>query len=175
MSTALRCHHRVVSENHSVILSLQLMPYLVMDILTGYPGLPGLFFAAVCSGSLRFLLTLGVILLKYIVCHAMCHDLHIWKDDKWTCLSMEWSKPNILHLKRLSPSALCINQNYCGCQEWIFCMHLFCFYFIQHSLLQHQCAGCSDTGGSDQTAHQNVRETPDLDVQRTKWVSYLCL
>ncbi|XP_073337299.1 sodium-coupled monocarboxylate transporter 1-like [Pagrus major] len=30
----------------------QLMPYLVMDIMTGYPGLPGLFFAAVCSGSL---------------------------------------------------------------------------------------------------------------------------
>ncbi|XP_068162734.1 sodium-coupled monocarboxylate transporter 1-like isoform X2 [Antennarius striatus] len=30
----------------------QLMPYLVMDILTDYPGLPGLFFAAVCSGSL---------------------------------------------------------------------------------------------------------------------------
>ncbi|XP_068162732.1 sodium-coupled monocarboxylate transporter 1-like [Antennarius striatus] len=30
----------------------QLMPYLVMDILTDYPGLPGLFFAAVFSGSL---------------------------------------------------------------------------------------------------------------------------
>ncbi|KAM7366965.1 hypothetical protein PAMP_014896 [Pampus punctatissimus] len=30
----------------------QLMPYLVMDVLTGYPGLPGLFFAAVYSGSL---------------------------------------------------------------------------------------------------------------------------
>ncbi|KAM9334618.1 sodium-coupled monocarboxylate transporter 1-like [Symphorus nematophorus] len=30
----------------------QLIPYLVMDILTGYPGLPGLFFAAVFSGSL---------------------------------------------------------------------------------------------------------------------------
>nr|XP_046234541.1 sodium-coupled monocarboxylate transporter 1-like [Scatophagus argus] len=30
----------------------QLIPYLVMDVLTGYPGLPGLFFAAVCSGSL---------------------------------------------------------------------------------------------------------------------------
>ncbi|KAI3366885.1 hypothetical protein L3Q82_009527 [Scortum barcoo] len=30
----------------------QLMPYLIMDILTGYPGLPGLFLAAVYSGSL---------------------------------------------------------------------------------------------------------------------------
>ncbi|KAM9334617.1 sodium-coupled monocarboxylate transporter 1-like [Symphorus nematophorus] len=30
----------------------QLMPYLVMNILTDYPGLPGLFFAAVFSGSL---------------------------------------------------------------------------------------------------------------------------
>ncbi|XP_040886232.1 sodium-coupled monocarboxylate transporter 1-like [Toxotes jaculatrix] len=30
----------------------QLMPYLVMDILTDSPGLPGLFFAAVYSGSL---------------------------------------------------------------------------------------------------------------------------
>ncbi|XP_053170204.1 sodium-coupled monocarboxylate transporter 1-like [Scomber japonicus] len=30
----------------------QLMPYLVMDILTDYPGLPGLFFAGVYSGSL---------------------------------------------------------------------------------------------------------------------------
>uniref|UniRef100_A0A673BHN6 Solute carrier family 5 member 8 n=1 Tax=Sphaeramia orbicularis TaxID=375764 RepID=A0A673BHN6_9TELE len=30
----------------------QLMPYLVMDVLMGCPGLPGLFFAAVYSGSL---------------------------------------------------------------------------------------------------------------------------
>ncbi|XP_068162731.1 sodium-coupled monocarboxylate transporter 1-like isoform X2 [Antennarius striatus] len=30
----------------------QLIPYLVMDILSDYSGLPGLFFAAVCSGSL---------------------------------------------------------------------------------------------------------------------------
>ena len=30
------------------------MPYLVMDILRGYPGVPGLFMAAAYSGSLRF-------------------------------------------------------------------------------------------------------------------------
>ncbi|XP_035531766.1 sodium-coupled monocarboxylate transporter 1-like [Morone saxatilis] len=30
----------------------QLMPYMVMDMLTDYPGLPGLFFASVYSGSL---------------------------------------------------------------------------------------------------------------------------
>ncbi|XP_008282701.1 sodium-coupled monocarboxylate transporter 1-like [Stegastes partitus] len=35
-----------------VSASDQLMPYLVMDILTGYPGLPGLYFAAVYSGTL---------------------------------------------------------------------------------------------------------------------------
>lgn len=34
-------------------LSLELMPYLVMDILGDYPGLPGLFVAAAYSGSLR--------------------------------------------------------------------------------------------------------------------------
>ncbi|KAM3587426.1 uncharacterized protein V6R79_005233 [Siganus canaliculatus] len=39
----------VLQEYHSC---QSLMPYLVMDILTDYPGLPGLFFAAVCSGSL---------------------------------------------------------------------------------------------------------------------------
>ncbi|KAG7496690.1 sodium-coupled monocarboxylate transporter 1 [Solea senegalensis] len=33
----------------------QLMPYLVVDTLTGSPGLSGLFVAAVLSGSLRFL------------------------------------------------------------------------------------------------------------------------
>ena len=31
----------------------QLMPYLVMDILRSYPGVPGLFVAAAYSGSLR--------------------------------------------------------------------------------------------------------------------------
>uniref|UniRef100_A0A3P9CQ61 Solute carrier family 5 member 8 n=1 Tax=Maylandia zebra TaxID=106582 RepID=A0A3P9CQ61_9CICH len=31
-----------------------LLPYLVMDILKSYPGLPGLFLAAVYSGTLRF-------------------------------------------------------------------------------------------------------------------------
>lgn len=33
------------------------MPYLVMDILRDYPGLPGLFVAAAYSGSLRLILT----------------------------------------------------------------------------------------------------------------------
>uniref|UniRef100_A0A671YHU4 Solute carrier family 5 member 8 n=1 Tax=Sparus aurata TaxID=8175 RepID=A0A671YHU4_SPAAU len=33
----------------------QLMPYLVMDILRDYPGLPGLFVAAAYSGSLRII------------------------------------------------------------------------------------------------------------------------
>lgn len=37
--------------------SLKLMPYLVMDILRDYPGLPGLFVAAAYSGSLRFIFT----------------------------------------------------------------------------------------------------------------------
>ncbi|XP_019202815.1 sodium-coupled monocarboxylate transporter 1 isoform X2 [Oreochromis niloticus] len=35
-----------------VSFSDQLLPYLVMDILKGYPGLPGLFLAAVYSGTL---------------------------------------------------------------------------------------------------------------------------
>lgn len=38
-------------------LSLELMPYLVMDILGDYPGLPGLFVAAAYSGSLRWIFT----------------------------------------------------------------------------------------------------------------------
>lgn len=38
-----------------VTFPLQLMPYLVMDILGGYPGLPGLFVAAAYSGSLRLI------------------------------------------------------------------------------------------------------------------------
>ncbi len=32
----------------------QLMPYFVMDTLSKYPGLPGLFVACVFSGSLRW-------------------------------------------------------------------------------------------------------------------------
>lgn len=35
-------------------ISFQLIPHLVMDIFTNNPGLPGLFLAAVYSGSLRF-------------------------------------------------------------------------------------------------------------------------
>lgn len=35
----------------------QLIPHLVMDIFTNNPGLPGLFLAAVYSGSLRFVET----------------------------------------------------------------------------------------------------------------------
>uniref|UniRef100_A0A671SS02 Solute carrier family 5 member 8 n=1 Tax=Sinocyclocheilus anshuiensis TaxID=1608454 RepID=A0A671SS02_9TELE len=34
----------------------QLMPYLVLDILSEYPGVPGLFVAAAYSGTLRFVL-----------------------------------------------------------------------------------------------------------------------
>lgn len=31
----------------------QMLPYLVMDILAAYPGIPGLFVAAAYSGTLR--------------------------------------------------------------------------------------------------------------------------
>lgn len=41
------------------------MPYLVMIILTGTPGLPGLFFAAVCSGCLR-LISAAILLSPHI-------------------------------------------------------------------------------------------------------------
>lgn len=34
----------------------QLVPYFVMDTLSQYPGLPGLFVACVFSGSLRLVL-----------------------------------------------------------------------------------------------------------------------
>jgi sodium-coupled monocarboxylate transporter 8/12 len=32
----------------------QLMPYLVLDILKNYPGVPGLFVACAYSGTLRY-------------------------------------------------------------------------------------------------------------------------
>lgn len=38
------------------IICNKLMPYLVLDILSEYPGLPGLFVAAAYSGTLRFVL-----------------------------------------------------------------------------------------------------------------------
>ncbi len=38
------------------IICNKLMPYLVLDILSEYPGVPGLFVAAAYSGTLRFVL-----------------------------------------------------------------------------------------------------------------------
>lgn len=48
MNAYMTMHHMFVSP-----CPLQLMPYLVLDILGDYPGLPGLFVAAAYSGSLR--------------------------------------------------------------------------------------------------------------------------
>lgn len=42
------------------------MPYLVMDILGDYPGLPGLFVAAAYSGSLR-------LSVKHSLCFEQLH------------------------------------------------------------------------------------------------------
>lgn len=38
------------------IIYNKLMPYLVLDILRKYPGVPGLFVASAYSGTLRFVL-----------------------------------------------------------------------------------------------------------------------
>uniref|UniRef100_A0A8C6T612 Solute carrier family 5 member 8, like n=1 Tax=Neogobius melanostomus TaxID=47308 RepID=A0A8C6T612_9GOBI len=47
--------------NDDVATSDQLLPYMVMDILADYPGIPGLFVAAAYSGTLSHLFSLTII------------------------------------------------------------------------------------------------------------------
>lgn len=53
MSSAFVCCLRTYFSVIPYNVLLQLIPYMVMDVLGQYPGLPGLFVAAMFSGALR--------------------------------------------------------------------------------------------------------------------------
>uniref|UniRef100_A0A8C6TT45 Solute carrier family 5 member 8 n=1 Tax=Neogobius melanostomus TaxID=47308 RepID=A0A8C6TT45_9GOBI len=72
----------------------QLMPYLVMDILRGYPGLPGLFVAAAYSGSLS---TVSSSINALAAVTVYCMDLCVLVWQHWPFLWMAYySKYNNL-------------------------------------------------------------------------------
>lgn len=47
------CHKALLLTVKWLFFGNQMLPYLVMDILAAYPGIPGLFVAAAYSGTLR--------------------------------------------------------------------------------------------------------------------------
>ena len=72
------------------------MPYLVLDILRDYPGLPGLFVAAAYSGTLRLMvLIIQVFKSAELNCHLIVTEVYMTimgnpkeKAMKWACVLM---------------------------------------------------------------------------------------